>query len=195
MVPPRRGFEFMSRARLGIGFSIALIASLAGWSSGGNDAPVKPAASAPNQIDSSIFKSLRWRNVGPDRGGRSIAIAGVRGQPKVGYFGATGGGLWKTTDGGEHWANITDGQLHSSSFGAVAVSESDPNIIYMGMGEAEIRGDIQPGDGVYKSTDAGKTWTHIGFSNSDAISHIRISPTNPNIVFVSDFGKFGANSE
>jgi photosystem II stability/assembly factor-like uncharacterized protein len=182
----------MSRARLGLVFSAALIATLAGWRSGGGTQPAAPTRAV---LDSTIRKSLRWRNVGPDRGGRSIAIAGVRSQPKVGYFGAAGGGLWKTTDGGEHWANVTDGQLHSSSVGAVAVSETDPNTVFIGMGEAEIRGDIQPGDGVYKSIDAGKTWTLVGFSNSDAISHIRIHPTNPNIVFVSDFGKFGANSE
>jgi photosystem II stability/assembly factor-like uncharacterized protein len=133
--------------------------------------------------------------VGPQRGGRSIAISGVRGQPKVGYFGATGGGLWKTTDGGQTWHNITDGQIHSSSVGAVAVAETDPNIVFIGMGESEIRGDIQPGDGVYKSTDAGKTWSHVGFGNSDAIAKIRIHPTNPNIVFVADFGDFGRNSE
>jgi len=181
----------MSRARLGIAFSIALIASLAGWRSAENTGAAQPLA----PIDSTILKSLKWRNVGPERGGRSIAISGVKGQPKVGYFGASGGGLWKTIDGGEHWANITDGQLHSSSVGAVAVSESDPNTIFIGMGESCIRGDIQPGDGVYKSTDAGKTWTHIGFANSDAISRIRIHPTNPNIVFVADFGKYGVNSE
>src|SRR6185436_6918418 len=93
------------------------------------------------------------------------------------------------------WSNITDGQIHSSSVGAVAVSETDPNIVFIGMGESCIRGDIQPGDGVYKSTDAGKTWTQIGFSNSDAISRIRIHPTNPNIVFVADFGKYGAPSD
>jgi photosystem II stability/assembly factor-like uncharacterized protein len=182
----------MSRARLGIVLSAALIATLAGWRSGGTTQP--PAGFLPS-IDSTILKTLKWRNVGPDRAGRSIAISGVVGQPKVGYFGATGGGLWKTTDGGEHWVNITDGQIHSSSVGAVAVSETEPNTVFMGMGEAEIRGDIQPGDGVYKSTDAGKTWSHVGFSNSDAIAHIRIHPTNPNIVFVADFGKFGANSE
>jgi photosystem II stability/assembly factor-like uncharacterized protein len=183
----------MSHTRFGFGISAALIVTLAGWRS---EAPAAPAAAAVRaSVDSMILKSLRWRNVGPDRAGRSIAISGVRGQPKIGYFGATGGGLWKTTDGGAHWTNITDGQIRSSSVGAVAVSETDPNIVFMGMGEAEIRGDIQPGDGVYKSTDAGKTWTHIGFSNSDAIAHIRIHPTNPNVVFVADFGKYGANSE
>lgn len=177
----------MSRARLGLVLSIAFIATLAGWRSG---PAAPPAASALASVDSVVLKSLRWRNVGPDRGGRSIAISGVKGQPKVGYFGATGGGLWKTTDGGEHWANITDGQIHSSSVGAVAVSETDPNVVFIGMGESCIRGNIQPGDGVYKSSDAGKTWTHVGFSNSDAISRIRIHPTNPNIVFVADFGNF-----
>jgi photosystem II stability/assembly factor-like uncharacterized protein len=182
----------MSRARLGIVFSVGLIATLAAWSSGDG---TKPANVPRASVDSTILKALKWRNVGPDRGGRSIATSGVVGQPKVGYFGATGGGLWKTVDGGEHWANITDGQLHSSSVGAVAVSASDPNILFIGMGESCIRGDIQPGDGVYKSTDAGKTWTNIGFGNSDAISRIRIHPTNPNIVFVADFGKYGVDSD
>src|SRR6478752_9311593 len=105
--------------------------------------------------DSVILKGLRWRSLGPEHSGRSIAISGVKGQPKVGYFGATGGGLWKTTDGGERWTNVTDGQIKSSSVGAVAISETDPNIVFIGMGESCIRGDVQPGDGVYKSTDAG----------------------------------------
>src|SRR3954467_9391107 len=133
---------------------------------------------ATRGTDTVITKALRWRSIGPDHAGRSIAISGVKGQPKVGYAGQTGGGLWKTTDGGQSWANITDGQIHSSSVGAVAVSETDPNIVFIGMGESCIRGDIQPGDGIYKSTDAGKTWTHVGFSNSDAIARIRIHPTN-----------------
>ena len=146
-------------------------------------------------IDTTIWKAYRWRSVGPERGGRSLAVSGVKGQPKVGYFGATGGGLWKTTDGGETWSPVTDHQISSGSVGAVAVSESDPNVVFIGTGESCIRGDIQPGDGVYKSTDAGKTWTHVGFENSDAISRIRIDPTNPNIVFVADFGKYGQDSD
>jgi len=146
-------------------------------------------------IGAETLKGLAWRSIGPLRGGRSITISGVKGRPKDGYFGATGGGLWKTTDGGESWAPITDGQIHSSSVGALAVSESNPDILFIGMGEACIRGNIQPGDGVYKSTDAGKTWTHVGFGESQAISKIRIHPSNPQIVFVASFGRYGTPSE
>ena len=110
---------------------------------------------------------FKWRNIGPDRGGRSIAVSGVVGRPKEAYFGETGGGLWKTTDGGDNWTPVTDGQIKSASVGAVAVSESNPDVVFIGMGETCIRGNIMPGDGVYKSTDAGKTWTHVGFSQSD----------------------------
>src|SRR6266700_4851629 len=135
-----------------------------------------------NAYDSSFFKGLEWRSIGPNRGGRSIASAGSSSRPFEYYFGAVGGGLWKTTDGGVTWTPVTDGQIKSSSVGAVAVAESNPDIVYIGMGESCIRGNIMPGDGVYKSTDAGKTWTHAGFENSDAISRIRIHPTNPDIV-------------
>ena len=144
--------------------------------------------------DSALMASYRWRNIGPDRGGRSIAVSGVKGRPQEAYFGATGGGLWKTTNGGEDWASVTDGLINSSSVGAVAVSESNPDIVFIGMGETCIRGNIIPGDGVYKSTDAGKTWTHIGFRESHGISKIRIHPTNPDIVFVASFGKFSVPS-
>jgi photosystem II stability/assembly factor-like uncharacterized protein len=142
-----------------------------------------------------VIDALRWRSVGPDRGGRSIAVSGVKGRPAEAYFGAVGGGLWKTTDGGENWMPVTDGQIKSASVGAVAVSESNPDIVFIGMGESCIRGNIMPGDGVYKSTDAGKTWTHVGFADSQAISKIRIHPTNPDIVYVASFGKYGAPSE
>ena len=146
-------------------------------------------------IDSTILKGLHWRNIGPDRAGRSIAISGAKGQPKVGYAGQTGGGLWKTIDGGVTWAPITDGQLKSASVGAVAVSESNPDIIYIGMGESCIRGDIMAGDGVYKSTDAGKTWAHIGFGENQTISKIRVDPRNPDVVFVAAFGSYGAPND
>jgi photosystem II stability/assembly factor-like uncharacterized protein len=152
------------------------------------------AATAP--IDAALLKAYQWRSIGPARGGRSIAVTGVKGRPKEAYFGAVGGGLWKTTDGGENWMPVTDGQIHSASVGAVAVSESNPDIVYIGMGESCIRGNIMPGDGMYKSTDAGKTWTHIGFGNDtvDAISKIRIHPSNPDIVYAAVFGKYGKDS-
>ena len=160
-----------------------------GWPAG-----IPSLAAAPPGLDSTLRAAYRWRNIGPDRGGRSIAASGSKGRPKEAYFGAVGGGLWKTTDGGETWASVTDGQLKSASVGAVAVSESNPDILYIGMGETCIRGNIMPGDGVYRSTDAGKNWTHVGFKDSDGISKIRIHPTNPDIVFVASFGKYSVPS-
>jgi photosystem II stability/assembly factor-like uncharacterized protein len=157
-------------------------------------ATVTLLAGADPSLDPALLKAYQWRSIGPQRGGRSIAITGVKGRPKEGYFGATGGGLWKTTDGGEHWTPVTDGQIKTSSVGAVAVSETSPDLIFIGMGESCIRGNIQPGDGVYKSGDAGKTWSHVGFSDSEAISRIRIHPTNPDIVFVADFGRYSTPS-
>lgn len=141
------------------------------------------------------FGALRWRSLGPLRAGRSIAVAGSAQRPLEYYFGATGGGLWKTTDGGVTWQNVTDDQITSSSVGAVAVAPSNPDIVYIGTGESEIRGNIAPGDGVYKSTDAGKTWTHIGLENTQNISKIRVNPTNPDIVFVAAFGHHSAANE
>ena len=153
-----------------------------------------PLRAAAPPLDSTLRASYRWRNIGPDRGGRSIAASGAKGRPKEAYFGATGGGLWKTTDGGDNWTPVTDGQLTSASVGAVAVSESNPDIVYIGMGETCIRGNIMPGDGIYKSIDAGKTWTHIGFTEVDGISKIRIDPKNPDIVYAAVFGKYSVPS-
>jgi photosystem II stability/assembly factor-like uncharacterized protein len=146
-------------------------------------------------LDSTLLAGYHWRNLGPDRGGRSIATTGVIGRPDEGYFGAVGGGLWKTTDSGENWFPVTDFQISSASVGAVAVSESDPDLIFIGTGETCIRGNILPGDGVYRSRDAGETWEHVGFTNSHGISKIRIHPTNPDIIFVASFGKYSAPSE
>jgi photosystem II stability/assembly factor-like uncharacterized protein len=152
------------------------------------------AAQGP-AVDPALLNAYRWRSIGPARGGRSIAVAGVKGRPKEAYFGATGGGLWKTVDAGNNWTPVTDGQITSSSVGAVAVSESNPDIVYIGMGESCIRGNIMPGDGVYKSIDGGGKWERLGFTNSDAISKIRIHPTNPDIVYVASFGQYGGPSE
>src|SRR5690242_20488733 len=134
--------------------------------------------------DPTIFTSLQWRSIGPNRGGRSIASAGSSSRPLEYYFGAVGGGLWKTTDGGTAWRPVTDGQIHSSSVGAVAVAESNPDVVYIGMGETELRGNIMQGDGLYKSTDAGKTWKHSGLADTQAISRIRVHPSDPNVVYV-----------
>src|ERR671912_560021 len=158
--------------------------------------PFDQLTSAQGQaIDPALLNAYRWRSIGPDRGGRSIAVSGVKGRPREAYLGAVGGGLWKTTDAGNNWAPVTDGQITSSSVGAVAVSDSNPDIVYIGMGENCIRGNIMPGDGVYKSADAGKTWSHVGFRNVDAISKIRIHPTNPDIVYVAAFGLYYGPSE
>src|SRR5574338_1122215 len=171
--------------------ALALATAAVSSSTDSTRAALSPTGTAA-PLDSALLKSYRWRNIGPDRGGRSIAVAGVKGRPREAYFGAVGGGLWKTTDGGLTWAAITDGQVKSASVGAVAVSESNPDVVYIGMGETCIRGNIMAGDGVYKSTDAGKTWTNIGFASSENISKIRIHPTNSEIVYVAAFGKHSA---
>ena len=138
------------------------------------------------------FGALRWRSIGPPRGGRSIAVSGSATRPYEYYMGATGGGLWKTTDGGVTWRPVTDDQIHSSSIGAVAVAPSNPDVVYIGTGESDIRGNIIQGDGAYKSTDAGKTWMHIGLAETQNISKIRVHPTNPDVVYVAAFGHHAA---
>ena len=170
----------------------------------GSAVPQTPAAGR-TAIDPLVLAAMKWRSLSPEpgtqprigdatrgRGGRSIAVSGVRGRPGEAYFGATGGGLWKTTDSGASWMAVTDGQVRSASVGAVAVSETNPDLVYIGMGESCIRGDAMSGDGVYKSIDAGRTWTHVGFEDSPVISRIRIHPADPNVVFVAAFGKMSA---
>ncbi|MBK8701204.1 MAG: glycosyl hydrolase [Saprospiraceae bacterium] len=153
-----------------------------------------PNINNANQPDS-IFKAVKWRNIGPFRGGRSVTASGVIGDPATYYMGTTGGGLWKTEDMGIHWSNISDGYFQTGSVGAVAVAESDANVVYVGMGEHAVRGVMtHHGDGVYKSTDAGKTWKKIGLDQSQHISRIRIHPTDPNTVFVAAQGALYSKS-
>jgi len=142
------------------------------------------------------IKGLAWRNVGPNRGGRSQAVAGSVKRPLEYFFGATGGGLWKTSNGGTTWRPVTDGQIQSSSVGAVAVSESNPDVVYIGTGETALRASVIQGDGVYKSADGGKTWSHAGLSDTQAIARIRIDPSNPDLVYVAALGHpYGPNQQ
>ena len=181
------------KARLGV---IVLAGTLAvgyGFTARGlfyaQTAPASPDAPSP-------FGALKWRNIGPNLGGRSLAVAGSAQRPYEYYFGATGGGLWKTTDGGTTWHPVSDKAFHWSSVGAIAIAPSNPNIIYVGMGEVALRGDIAMGDGVWKSTDDGKTWTHMGLTDTQVIAEIRIDPTNPDIVYAAAFGHpYGPNPQ
>ena len=147
-------------------------------------------------IYDSIFKSVKWRNIGPFRGGRSVTSSGVVGNPLTYYMGTTGGGLWKTSDAGISWSNISDEFFKTGSVGAVTVSESDPNVVYVGMGEHAPRGVMTSyGDGVYKSTDAGKTWTKLGLDLTRHIARISVHPQNPDIVYVAAQGALHGASE
>jgi len=157
---------------------------------------VRAQSDVSDRYDVTLFKSLRWRSIGPYRGGRVTAVAGVPGQPLVYYMGATGGGVWKTDDAGVTWNPITDGFMKTGSVGAIAVAPSDPNVIYVGMGEADIRSNFSHGDGVYRSRDAGKTWTHVGLSDSRQIGRIAIDQRDANVAFVAALGHpFGPNQE
>ncbi len=154
--------------------------------------PTDAAGSAETR---SSFQSLEWREVGPYRGGRSAAVAGIPGDRNVYYFGATGGGVWKTLDGGKTWKPVSDGSF-GGSIGAVAVSSWDPNVVYVGGGEKTLRGNVSHGDGMWKSTDAGKTWTHVGLPESRHIPRIRIHPRDPERVYAAVLGHlYGPNPE
>ncbi|PIB29280.1 glycosyl hydrolase [Maribacter sp. 4U21] len=153
-------------------------------------------SSTSKTIPTSFYEGLEWRNIGPNRGGRSLGSAGSPSRPNEYYFGATGGGLWKTVDGGTEWKPVTDGQVTSSSVGAVAVAETNPDVVYIGMGEVQLRGSITQGDGVYKTEDGGETWKHLGLNETQAVARIRIHPTNPDIVYVAALGHpYGDNEE
>ncbi|HEX7240456.1 MAG TPA: hypothetical protein VF263_09335 [Longimicrobiaceae bacterium] len=149
-------------------------------------APAVPATTAA--YDTSLFSALRWRNIGPNRGGRSIAVAGSSRRPLEYYFGATGGGVWKTTDGGTTWRAVSDRGFRSSSVGALAVCEANPDVVYAGMGEVQLRGNIMQGDGLYRSADGGKTWTHAGLAQTQAIGRVRVHPTDCDRVYVAALG-------
>jgi photosystem II stability/assembly factor-like uncharacterized protein len=154
-----------------------------------------PRVANGQQLDQALTSGLRWRLIGPFRGGRSIAVSGVPGQPNVYYFGSVGGGVWKSSNGGETWEPIFDGQP-IGSIGALAVSASNHNVIYVGTGEADFRSDLTYGNGMYKSTDGGKTWRHIGLNDSRHIARVVVDPHNPDVVLVAALGDaYGPNPE
>lgn len=150
---------------------------------------------AKSTIDGQLLEGMAYRPIGPFRGGRSAAVTGVKGKPTTFYFGGTGGGVWRTVDGGNNWKNISDGHF-GGSIGAVAVSELDPNVIYVGGGEKTVRGNVSSGYGMYRSLDGGKNWDHIGLADSRHIPRIRIHPRDPNLVYVAALGHlYGPNKE
>jgi photosystem II stability/assembly factor-like uncharacterized protein len=161
----------------------------------GSSLPLQAQEPAAEEKAKSPFSALKYRLIGPFRGGRSAAVTGVPGKPMHFYFGSTGGGVWRTQDGGASWQNISDG-FFGGSIGAVAVSESDPNIIYVGGGEKTVRGNVSHGAGMWKSDDAGKTWKALGLADSRHIPRVRVHPKNPDLVYAAVLGHlFGPNKE
>ena len=177
----------------GLAITMTLVTILTHWSAPICAQTVKePAKQSMDQL----YAGVKWRNIGPFRGGRSVCASGVPGNSQTYFMGTTGGGVWKTEDAGQHWKNVSDGFFKTGSVGAVAVSESDPNVVYVGMGEHAPRGVMTShGDGVYKSTDSGKTWTHMGLAATQHIARIVIHPKDPDIVFVAAQGALHAPSE
>lgn len=174
---------------------LALFITLSTGFSYGQKKNVKSKTTS-NFVSDSLFNALKWRNIGPFRSGRSLAVAGHADHPLTYYFGATGGGVWKTIDGGNDWFPISDSIFKSSAVGAITVAPSDANVVYVGMGEADMRSNISFGDGMYKSVNGGKTWSKSGLDKADAIANIAVHPTDANIVFVAAMGNpFKSNPE
>ena len=159
--------------------------------------PVNDEDNEANQVfDPALYEGMKYRMVGPYRGGRVTAVAGVPSDPHTFFMGATGGGVWRTNNAGQSWENVSDEHFHVGSIGAIAVADSDPNVIYVGTGSACPRGNVSVGNGIYKSTDAGKSWTHIGLPDAGQIGRVRVHPQNPDLVYVAALGHiFGRNEE
>jgi photosystem II stability/assembly factor-like uncharacterized protein len=182
-IPPRR--RVVGSLLIGLPLLLAAVSS--------GQAP--PSQQSPS-IPPAAYQALSYRLIGPYRGGRSVAVAGVPDEPNTYYMGSTGGGVWKTTNAGATWVNVSDGFFRSGSIGSIAVAASDKNVIYVGTGEACLRGNISAGDGVYKSQDAGRTWKHIGLQNAGQISRVRVDPRDADMVYAAALGHaFGDNQD
>ncbi len=165
------------------------------WSATPAAAAPRPASPAP-AYDPSLFGGVQWRLVGPFRGGRVSSVTGVPGQPRLFYMGACGGGVWRTTDAGARWECVSDSGFGVGSIGAVAVAPSDPNVIYVGTGEETVRGNVSHGDGVYRSTDAGRTWTNVGLADTRQIARVRVHPRDADVAYVAAIGHlYAPNAE
>ncbi len=177
--------------------SLAITLSCLGQTLDGPTRLVAQTAADANVLyDQTLYQALKYRLIGPFRGGRVTAVAGVRGEAHTFYMGSTGGGIWRTTDGGERWTNVSDGYFEAGSIGSVAVAESDPDIIYAGTGSSAIRGNVSAGVGMYKSTDGGETWQHIGIRDGGQIGDLQVHPRNASVVYAAVLGHaFGPNEE
>ncbi|MEO0689234.1 MAG: glycosyl hydrolase [Pseudomonadota bacterium] len=191
----------MKRTTLGLGLTMAWAIIGATTSTfaqdpeaSDNSAQDAEEASLPEGVEA-YFTGLEWRSIGPKRGGRSISGAGSVARPNEYYFASAGGGVWKTVDGGTSWKPVTDGQADTAAFGGVAVCETDPDVVYATTGETQIRGNIQPGNGVWKTTDAGETWAKVGLADVQNFSRVRIHPSDCDTVYVGGFGQYGAPGE
>ncbi|HWZ62777.1 MAG TPA: hypothetical protein VNX02_07145 [Steroidobacteraceae bacterium] len=184
-----------SRFSFGLAVGVVGVLGVPAQAAPADARPVAPGSSAAPSVDPNLYGALRWRSIGPYRGGRALAVSGIPGDPESFYFGAAAGGVWKSTDGGATWEPLTDA-TPISSVGALAVAPSDRNVIYVGTGEAAPRGDMTYGDGVYKSVDGGKTWSHIGLTDTRQIGALIVDPHNPEVVLVAALGHaFGPNKE
>ena len=176
--------------------TLVLVVALAGAAWADDAAPKDGAEAPPRKATHPWLQGLSWRCIGPARGGRVSSVAGVRGDRNTYYMGACGGGVWKTTDAGHRWRNVTDSFFKTGSVGAIAVAPSDANIVYVGMGEPDPRGNFSHGDGVYRTTDAGKTWKHLGLADTRQIGRIVVHPSDPDVVYVAALGHvWGPNKE
>ena len=169
---------------------------LASWTAGVIEASSRSDSALHQILDQDLVTRLEFRGIGPYRGGRSTAVAGIPGKPNEFFMGTTGGGVWKTVDGGVSWKNLSDGSIGAASIGALAVASSDPNVVYAGTGSACPRGNVSPGDGMYRSTDGGKSWIRIGLEEAGQIARIRVHPKDPDQLWVAALGHiFGPNDQ